>query len=132
MAKRKQRDVVERGECRNCPALCCKGLVMPIDKPKTPQDIEELKWHVQYKTVRAFIRSHRWHLLVDGDCMYLDGDNLCTMYERRPGKCRQHNPPECERSGPFYDVMISTPEELEEYFTRERKRLRRRRRKSRA
>ena len=131
MARRKTRELVRKRECRGCPALCCKGLVMPIEKPKNRAEIEELEWHVQYRTVRAFIRSHRWYLLVEGDCMYLDENNLCRIYERRPQKCREHNPPECERFGPFYDEMLSTPEQVEHYFKRERERLRRRRRKSR-
>ena len=109
-------------ECEGCPALCCHDLVMPIEKPKTRDDIDELKWKLQYDTVRVFIRNYRWYLLIKGRCIYLDKDNFCTIYDRRPKRCREHKPPDCERYGPFYDVMISTPEELEEYLNGHRKR----------
>jgi Fe-S-cluster containining protein len=102
--------------CNGCPALCCHDLVMPITKPRTADDIDELKWELQYDTIRIFIRSHRWYRMIYGRCMYLDDDNLCTIYDRRPKRCRTHNPPECERFGEFYDVMLTTPEELDEYL----------------
>lgn len=111
--------------CADCPALCCHGLVIPIDKPRTKADVEELKWHVQYDTVSAFIRSSRWNLMVDGRCQYLDEQNLCTRYEDRPDRCRRHNPPDCERYGPYFDLMLKTPEDVERYFARERARKRR-------
>jgi len=128
MARRKRSEIVTKPECSGCPALCCKGLVMPIDRPRTAAAVEELKWHIQYDTVRIFILNRRWHLLVEGRCQYLAKDNLCRIYERRPERCRRHNPPDCERFGAFYDVLISTPEELDEHVARERRRLRDRRR----
>ncbi len=132
MARKKKRtQIVSRPECRNCPALCCKGFVMPITKPRTRNEIEELKFHIQYETVSAFIRSYRWYLLIDARCMYLTRDNLCRIYERRPQECRRHNPPDCERFAPFYDVMIRTPEELEEYLDRQAARSRKSRRRRR-
>ena len=56
------------GECQDCPALCCHDLVVPIDKPRTADDIEELKWELQYDTIRVFVRSHRWYRLIAGRC----------------------------------------------------------------
>ena len=100
---------------------------MPIDKPKTPEEVEELKWHVQYGTVSVFIRSYRWYLLVEGRCQYLSRNNLCKIYDRRPDRCRRHNPPDCEQFADFYDVMIATPEELTDHLDRERSRARKRR-----
>ena len=55
-------------------------------------------------------------ILVEGRCMYLGKGDRCTVYEKRPDKCRKHTPPDCERYGPFYDLLISTPDELEEYL----------------
>lgn len=117
-------------KCRGCPSLCCHDLVMPITRPRDREDEEELRWQVQYDTVHIFIANYRWHLLVKARCQYLDGNGWCTRYEDRPDKCRRHNPPDCERYGSFYDVMIDTPEELDAYLAKERKRRAKRRRKA--
>lgn len=109
-------------ECRDCPALCCHELVEPIDKPRTAEDISELKWELQYDTINVFIRSHRWYRIIAGRCMYLDRNNRCKIYERRPKRCRDMKPPACERFGEYYEVMITTPEELDEHLSRTRRR----------
>jgi Fe-S-cluster containining protein len=106
-------------ECNDCPALCCHDLVMPIEKPKTDKDVFELKWELQYDTICVFVRSYRWYRLIKGRCQYLDDHNRCTIYEQRPRRCRQHNPPDCEYYGEFYDHMITTPEELDEHLGRD-------------
>lgn len=94
---------------------------MPIDKPKTADDVEELKWELQYDTISVFIRSHRWYRMIKGRCMYLDRNNRCKIYDRRPQRCRQMKPPECEHFGEFYQVLLTTPEQLDAYLA-ERKR----------
>ncbi|MHA1573967.1 MAG: YkgJ family cysteine cluster protein [Alphaproteobacteria bacterium] len=114
--------------CRGCPALCCHDLVMRILRPRNRKEVEELKWQVQYDTVRIFITNKRWHLLIDGKCMHLTDENLCSIYDDRPDKCRRHNPPNCERYGEYWDVMINTPEELEEYLADEKKKRKRKKR----
>jgi Fe-S-cluster containining protein len=127
--KRNLEDLKQEG-CRGCPSLCCRDLCMRILKPETEQEIAELRWQVRFDTVRIFITSNRWHLLIDGRCMYLQDDNLCAIYEDRPDKCRRHNAPDCERYGEFWDELIETPEELDAWFERERKRRAKRRRKA--
>ncbi len=124
-------EALKKAGCRGCPALCCHDMVEPISRPQTSHDVEELKWQLQYDTIRVFIRSHRWHVIVQGRCMYLTDDNLCSIYDRRPERCRQHNPPDCERYGEFWDVMINTPEELDAYLQKEKRRRSRRRKKRR-
>lgn len=108
--------------CEGCPALCCHDLVMPILKPRTHADVEELKWKLQYDAVSVFIANRRWHLQVKARCTYLTKNHLCSIYESRPDRCRDHNPSECERYGSYFDDRISTPEELEAYLFRERNR----------
>jgi len=116
--------------CEGCPSLCCYDMVIPIDRPRTRADEEELTWQVQYDTIRVFIVNKRWHMIVAGKCQYLDKNGWCTRYETRPERCRKHNPPGCERYGSFYDVMLETPEELGAYLDKERKRRAKRRRKN--
>jgi Fe-S-cluster containining protein len=106
--------------CNDCPALCCKSLVMTIPKPRTKSDVEDLEWQVRFNNVCIYIHHTRWHLMVEGQCMYLSKDNLCTIYKARPKKCRNHNPPYCERYDTWHDVLISNPEELREYLAKEK------------
>lgn len=108
--------------CCRCGAKCCYDLVMPIDKPKTDSDVLELKWELRYDTVNVFIRSHRWYRIIKGRCLYLDRHDRCTIYERRPARCREMNPPDCENFGKFYETMITTPEELDEYLASRKRR----------
>jgi Fe-S-cluster containining protein len=114
-----------RSECEKCPALCCKDLSIRILRPRTKAEIEDLKWQLQFDTVRIYIRNGRWYQLVKGRCMYLGDDNRCTIYAERPEMCRKHNPPDCEFFGRFYDVMIETPGDLEAYLARPRKKTQR-------
>jgi Fe-S-cluster containining protein len=110
--------------CAQCPSLCCKNLSIGILRPYTRKEIEELKWQLQFDTVRVYVRNSRWYQLVEGRCIYLGEDNYCTRYDDRPDKCRDHNPPDCEFFGEFYDVMISTPEELEAHLASKRRKSR--------
>lgn len=108
--------------CARCGAKCCYDLVIPIHKPKTPSDVEDLRWELQYDTVSIYIRSHRWYRLVKGRCMYLDRHNRCKIYSRRPRRCRDLGPPECERFGPFYEELFTSPDELDAYLARRKRR----------
>ncbi len=120
----------KRKICLDCPSLCCHDLAMPITKPRTKYELEEMRWQLRYDTVHVAIRNLRWHLVVKGRCIYLDDDNMCTIYQRRPQRCRRHNPPDCERFGPWYDTLITTPEDLDAYLKKEkRKRTRRSKRR---
>lgn len=108
--------------CNSCPALCCYDLAMHTTRPRTKDEIDNLKWHVQYDTVHVAVRSHRWYIVVKGRCQYLDKDNRCTIYARRPQTCRRHMPRDCERFGKWYDHWISSPEELDKFLNKRRRR----------
>ncbi len=116
-----------KSPCNRCASLCCKELVLCIEKPKDEEDAEFLRWQLQYDTVSIAINNHKWHTVTQGNCIYLTKDLLCSIYERRPQKCRRHNPPECERFGPWYDIRISTPEELDAHLAAEKAKRRRKR-----
>ncbi len=114
-----------RRECGQCPALCCKNLSIRILRPRTRAEIEDLKWQLQFDTVSIYIRKNRWYQLVEGRCIYLGEDDRCKVYPVRPDMCRRHNPPDCEFFGKFYDVLIETPDRLEDYLADRRKKARR-------
>ena len=102
--------------CLKCPSICCHDLAMQITRPRKKDEIEDLKWHLHYDTVHVAIRHHRWYLVVKGRCVHLDDRNLCAIYERRPKKCRDHKPPDCEQFGCWYETLITSPEELDTYL----------------
>ncbi len=81
-----------------------------------------MKWYLHFDTVNIFIRNHRWFILILGSrCMYLNDKNLCDKYDERMDVCREHNPPECEMFGDFYDVMMTVPEDLDAYLNKSKK-----------
>lgn len=108
--------------CAVCDAFCCRNLAMMIGRPENKKEVEDLKWQLHFDTVKVFIHSHRWYQWVEGECMYLADNGSCRIYATRPDKCKKHNPPDCEHFGKFYDTMISTPDELEKYLQKKKKR----------
>ncbi len=114
--KKKLSKAEKEAICMKCPALCCHDLAMAIKRPSTSDEIQELKWRLHFENMDIIIRKHRWYHLIRGKCMYLGDDNLCTIYEQRSETCRAHNPPDCERFAHFYDHIIRTPEELDDYL----------------
>lgn len=112
--------------CDECTAICCKNLAMEIGKPTDKKEVEDLKWQLQFDTVQVYIKSNRWYQLVEGRCIHLSEDERCNIYEKRPLKCRRHNPPNCELYDKFYDVMLSTPDDLDNYISEKKKAKRKR------
>jgi len=131
VGRSKRKQTIRRGRaedgsqdaCVNCPALCCHDLAIPIDRLRLKEDIEDLKWQLRYDTVHVAIRHRRWYLVVNGRCIYLDENDLCTIYARPPETCRNHNPPDCERFGRWYEYWIDSPDSLDKYLRGKRRGL---------
>ncbi|MBI5814325.1 MAG: YkgJ family cysteine cluster protein [Nitrospinae bacterium] len=111
----------EKATCEGCPALCCYGVEHSIPPPRTKTEEDDLVWQLHFTNTRFFIRSRRWYMIVHGGCRYLNENNRCTIYARRPDVCREHNPPDCEYFFEIFDVMFETPEKLQRYFDNRRK-----------
>jgi len=114
--------------CQDCPSKCCHNLSVWIGAPQTKAEYEDLLWELRFDTVRIYIRSKRWYLLIEGKCMYLDENLMCKIYETRPQKCRDHNPPNCERYGEFWDIMFEKPEDLQKYIDKKKAAAKRKKR----
>ena len=108
--------------CKKCSAVCCKNLAMEIGRPLNKSEIEDLKWQLHFDTVKVYLHKRRWYQLVEGTCRYLSKQDRCTIYETRPDKCREHNPPECEFFGKYYDTIFHNPEELVDYLKHKKSR----------
>ena len=107
--------------CDGCPAICCHNLAVHIGRPQNKEEREDLKWQLQFDTVKVYIRNTRWYQLVKGKCMYLNNKNRCSRYSKRMDKCREHNPSHCERYHKFYDVLMEKPEDLDKYLLKKKK-----------
>ena len=108
-------------DCNDCPAMCCHDLTIDIKKPRTREDIDILKWKLNYENIGVYIRNLRWHMIIKSKCQYLGDDNLCTIYDKRDDICRNHMPPNCERFGEWYDRMITDPDDLEAFLQAQKK-----------
>ena len=102
-----------------CNAICCNDLAVQIYKPVTRVEKEDLRWHLFFKGVKVYIKHRKWYLLVHSKCRYLSKENRCTIYDRRPERCRNHNYPNCEFEGKFYEIMLESPEQFDEYFAKQ-------------
>ena len=130
MLKKNKRHISNSNACLDkCKAICCHDLAVEILKPTTKLEKEELKWHLFFVGVKVYIRRRKWHLLIHSRCRYLSDANRCTIYHNRPSRCREHNHPHCELEGVFYDHLIETPEQFDEYFAKEKARLKKKNRK---
>jgi Fe-S-cluster containining protein len=107
--------------CKKCKAPCCRNLAFAVPSPKNRYDIETLRWYLHFDTVQLYIRNRRWNMLIQGKCIYLSKNNLCTIYERRPKICRVHRSDACEMTGQWYDTLLSSPDDLEAYLKRKKR-----------
>ncbi len=103
-------------KCIGCAALCCHDLTLPVPPPTNEAIIAHLKWRLHFDTVKIGIIKEDWFMMVVGRCMFLDEQNMCSIYETRPQQCQDYNPPFCERYFKAYDRIFSSPMELDAYL----------------
>lgn len=109
-------EVVENNLCSDCKSMCCYDLTMEIDRPKTKEDLNKLKWFLHFKHSYIFIYQKKWYHLIKSECRYLDKTTFfCKNYKDRVDMCRKHNPPQCERYSKWYDYMFSDKDVLDSY-----------------
>ena len=117
--------------CQNCGAKCCRYLSLEIDKPKSKRSIENIRWFVSHRDVWVYKHKGAWHLAFDTPCGHLDESNRCTIYEKRPAVCRDHDPTSCEDSATLrHDVELRTIEEVDEYAARRKKKRKKKKEKN--
>ena len=103
--------------CVDCGARCCKYYALEIDEADCPEEYEKIRWYLAHENTWVFIDSDKWYLLVNNKCRFLGRDSMCTIYDRRPSVCRDHDRTDCERDdSPFYDVLFKGMKEFEAYL----------------
>ncbi|RLD10555.1 MAG: YkgJ family cysteine cluster protein [Chlamydiae bacterium] len=103
--------------CIECGAKCCKYFSLEIDEPDCPDEYEDVRWYLCHENTWVFIDEGKWYLYLNNKCRYLDKNNLCSIYDKRPLICRKHNQKDCEiNSDIFYDVLFKNIDDFEKYL----------------
>jgi hypothetical protein len=102
--------------CDHCTAKCCRYFALPIDKPRTVQDFEHLRWYVMHGETSVFCEDGQWYLMVHNKCDHLQDDHRCGIYHQRPQICREYSTVECEYEDNWtYERHWDVAEQIAEY-----------------
>lgn len=103
--------------CEHCTGVCCRYIALPIEKPKTRRDFDDIRWYVMHQGISVFCEDGDWYVQIAARCENLLPDNRCEIYEDRPAICREYKAGECDYQGGDYDydVVLNTPQEVEDY-----------------
>lgn len=102
--------------CSYCEAKCCRYFALPIEKPTTWKQFDEIRWFLMHEHATVFVDNKDWYLLVHTPCRHLLKDSRCGIYEKRPSICREYSTKKCEYDDLWvYDQYFELPEQIEEY-----------------
>lgn len=122
--------------CEHCTGHCCKYVALPLDKPKTRRDFEDMRWYLLHENVTIFVEDGDWYVQFATLCRHQQPDNRCGIYATRPTICREYSTEECEyHAGEYeYEHLFTEPEQIEVYarafFRRRRMRAANRRKRA--
>ena len=106
--------------CDHCTGLCCRYFALPIDRPETPGDFDDVRWYLMHEGTSVFVENGQWYLNVEAKCKNLMRDNRCAVYEKRPRTCRNYKTDNCDyHDGSYeYEHHFTDVESLEAYARR--------------
>jgi len=110
--------------CDECDGECCKSIAIEIDEPETKEDWDEIRWFLCHKNVLVYKDNDGdWLVEYLTDCKYLDENNKCKIYEKRPKTCREHDPESCQANGEgeIGNPVFKSVEDLEKYLKEQKK-----------
>ncbi len=112
--KEKERDCL----CPQCAGLCCRYVALPIETPETKDDYDDVRWYLAHEGFSVFVEDDEWYVNIASRCKYLNANNMCSIYEKRPKICRKYSDDNCDYHGGDYgyDLYFSCAEDLEEYM----------------
>jgi Fe-S-cluster containining protein len=104
--------------CEHCTAACCRYLALPLDKPRSARDYDDIRWYLMHEGIIVFVEEGDWYIQFSGGCKNLADDNRCVIYRTRPRICRDYEPGECDYSpGDYgYDHLFTHPRQIEAYY----------------
>lgn len=106
-------------QCEQCAATCCNYLALPIDKPKTVRDYDDLRWYVLHDGISIFVEEGTWYIQIRTRCGHLGADNQCMIYESRPRICADYDAGDCDYSETDYgyDHLFTHGKQIEDFYT---------------
>ena len=104
--------------CEHCAAACCRYLALPLDKPTSARDYDDIRWYLLHECVCVFVEDGDWYIQYQTTCKKLGEDNLCTIYDTRPKICREYEAEDCDYTGGSYgyDHLFTHPKQIEEFY----------------
>ena len=106
--------------CEHCAAACCRYLAIPLDRPASARDYDDVRWYLMHEKVTVFVEEGDWYIQFGTSCKRLGPDNRCTIYETRPEICREYEAGECDYAGGSYDYdhLFTHPQQIEDFYER--------------
>lgn len=104
--------------CEQCTATCCRYVALPIDKPKTERDFDDIRWYLMHDGVTVFVEEGDWYCQFQTQCRNLGVDNGCTVYDIRPEICAEYKAQDCDYVGGTYgyEQLFTHPKQVEEFY----------------
>ena len=104
--------------CDKCPAKCCRYVAIELDEPEDGDDFEDIKWYVSHENIIVGIDNDGdWLIEFKTNCKHIK-DNKCSIYEKRPQVCRDHELDSCEMNGEGdpYEIIFRNIKDVEDYM----------------
>ncbi len=103
--------------CDHCTAVCCQYLALPLDKPETRRDFDDIRWYLMHEGVTVFVEDGDWFVQIRARCRNLQADFKCGVYQTRPTICREYKAEDCDYVGGDYQYehLFTAPEQIESY-----------------
>ena len=104
--------------CEHCAAACCRYLALPLDRPGSRRDYDDIRWYLMHRGVSVFVEDGDWYIQYQTACKHIGPDNRCTIYETRPHICREYEAGACDYKGGGYeyDQYFTHPKQIEAYY----------------
>jgi Fe-S-cluster containining protein len=110
--------MAKKSQCGKCTGLCCRYFALPIDKPKTREDFDDIRWYLCHERVSIFVEDGMWYISMKNECRHLTDTHQCAIYARRPVVCRGYKKEDCDYvEGEYcYDLHFTNDKEMDEYI----------------
>jgi hypothetical protein len=105
--------------CRDCTAECCKHIAIPLDEPKTGQDLARIKWYLAHDNVSVY-KDNEGDWLVEflTKCGQLNG-NRCMAWgtPRYPKICGEYAMDNCvmNEEGEYWEILFKSAADVDAY-----------------
>lgn len=96
MSKKINNSELNRKLCGRC-SICCRYVTVEIDKPKTKENIDEIRWYLLHGVNVCLDGDGEWMVYLPLKCKALSKKGKCNIYPKRPIVCQKYTQNECDR-----------------------------------